>query len=138
MARVTAKVREMRQAAKMAAILRGAAMAVLVDHAKEAAGPLRMNVGKRGAPFAISDVLMAELAVARDTRHMPYLELEGYLQKTAGGLCTVTAPQLCRRINALRIEEVDGVLRVGESGIMVRDKGGVPETGARRRAAARR
>jgi len=65
----------------MAAILRGMAMAVVVDHALEAAGPLRMNAGKRGAPFAISDILMADLAVARDTRHMPCLEPGG------GGTC---------------------------------------------------
>ncbi len=142
MARVTAEVRERRRASKMAAILRGMAMAVIVDHALEAAELLRVNIGKRGAPFTISDVLMAELAVARDIKHMSYLELEGYVQKITGGLCTITAPQLCRRINALEIREVDGVLRVGEFDVLVRERGGVPEVSARRRrrrgAAARR
>jgi len=115
----------------MAAILRGAAMAVIVDHALVAAGSLRTNVGKRGAPSSISDVLIAELAVARDARHMSYLELEGYVQKTAGGLCSITAPQLCRRINALEIRKAGGVLRVGEFDMLVREKGGIPKAGAR-------
>jgi len=81
LARAAAEAGERRRASKMAAILRGMAMAAVAGHALEAAGPLRVNIGKRGAPFTISDALMAELAVARDTRHMSYLEPGGY---TAG------------------------------------------------------
>jgi len=139
LARAAAEARERRRASRMAAMLRGMAMAVIVDHALEVAGPLRVNIGKRGAPFTISDALIAELAVARDIRHMSYLELEGYVQKITGGLCTITAPQLCRRTSALEIREVDGVLRVGEFDVLVREKGGVPEAAAApRRAGARR
>jgi len=49
MARVAAAVWAMRRAHRAAAILRGAAMAAIVDHAMEAAWPLRANAGKRGA-----------------------------------------------------------------------------------------
>jgi len=128
--RAAAEARERRRASKMAAILRGMAMAVIVNHALEATGSLRMNAGKRGAPFTTSDVLMAELAVARDTRHMPCLEPGGYVQKTAGGLCTITSPQLCRRTSALEISEVGGVLREDGFGVLAGERGGVPEAGA--------
>ena len=76
---------------------------------------------------------MAQFAVARDVGHMAHLELEGYVQKAAGGTCTMTTPQPCRRINSLRIEAVDGVLRVGEFDVLVRKRNGVAEITARRR-----
>jgi len=64
-ARASADVRERRRVSRIAALLRGAATAVLVNHAGEAAGPPRMNSGKRDRQFKISDALVAELAVAR-------------------------------------------------------------------------
>jgi len=45
----------------VAVILRGAAMTIVADHTLEATGLLRVNVGKRGAPFTTSDVLTAKL-----------------------------------------------------------------------------
>jgi len=71
---------------------------------------------------------------------MPCLEPGGHVQKTAVGLCTITAPQLCRRTGAPGTSEAGGVLRVGESGVLAGEGGGVPEAGALRRrgAAARR
>jgi len=48
------------------------------------------------------------------------------VQKITNWRCTITAPQLCRRINALEIREAGGVLRVGESGVLAGERGGVP------------
>jgi len=138
MAHVAAEAGERRRASKMAAILRGMAMAAVAGHALEAAGPLRVNAGRRGAPFTISDVLIAELAVARDTRHMPCLEPGGYVQKITNWRCTITAPQLCRRTSAPGIREVDGVLRVGESGVLAGERGGVRRSARGAGAAPRR
>jgi len=36
-----------------------------------------------------------------NTKHMPYVELEGYAQKVASEMCTITVPQLCKEINIL-------------------------------------
>ena len=74
---------------------------------------------------------MAQFAVAGDVGHMAYLELEGHTQKAAGGTCAMTAPRLCRRISYPRIEAVGGVLRVGESGVLMRERDGVPAITAR-------
>ena len=74
---------------------------------------------------------MAQFAVAGDVGHMAYLELEGHTQKAAGGTCAMTAPRLCRRISSPRNEAVGGVLRVGESGVVVRERDGVSAITAR-------
>ena len=108
---------------------RGAAMAVIVNPAEAAL--LRVNRGRRAWQLTVSDVLMAQFAVAEDVGHMAYLELEGHTQKAAGCTCAMTAPRLCRRSNSLRNEAVDGVLCVGESGVLVREMDGVPAITAR-------
>jgi len=74
---------------------------------------LRTNRGRRGGQFTVNDSWVAELAAARDIAHMLCLELDGYLERTGGGPITSSAPQRCKRISALRVEEAGVVLHVG-------------------------
>jgi len=91
---------------------------------------LRTNRGRRGGQFTVSDSWVAELAAARDIAHMLCLKLDGYLERTGGGLITPSAPQRCKRISALRVGEAGVVLHVGGFDVLGRDRSGVPEAGA--------
>ena len=71
-----------------------------------------MNRGKVGAPYRYAKSLFMVLALIRFTSHMSYECLEGYAREMLGEMNAPRHAQICRRINALKVDIRDGVATV--------------------------
>ena len=71
-----------------------------------------MHRGKVGAPYRYAESLFMVLALVRFTSHMSYEYLEGYAREVLGELNAPRHAQICRRINALKVDVRNGVATV--------------------------
>ena len=71
-----------------------------------------INRGKVGAPYRYAESLFVMLAMIRFTSHMSYKCLEGYAMEMLGEMNAPRHAQICRRINALKVDIRDGMATV--------------------------